>query len=197
MEVINLAWAVYKTDGTVAAGPQDANSFFGENPSVFTADPRCYYDVPTHRWFLTILATDLGTGNSFSRVDIAVSKTSDPAGPYYLYRVDDTFSGQGGCPCFGDQPLLGADANGFYVSVNAFTFTVKGSYKGVDLRDVQACPGERHHAGGGANQAAAVHRARCLLGLHQAAPAGVPFGDGVQPGHEQPVTTRSGAITSH
>jgi hypothetical protein len=133
MEVINLAWAVYTTHGTVVAGPQDANSFFGEEPSVFTSDPRCYYDVPTGRWFLTILATDFGTGNSFSRADIAVSQTSNPAGPYYLYRVDDTFSGQGGCPCFGDQPLLGADANGFYVSVNAFTFTGKGSYKGASI----------------------------------------------------------------
>ena len=25
-----------------------------------------------------------------------------------------------GCPCFGDQPLIGADANGFYVTTNEF-----------------------------------------------------------------------------
>jgi len=40
-----------------------------------------------------------------------------------LFAIDDTNSGQAGCPCLGDQPLIGADANGFYVSVNAFSLT--------------------------------------------------------------------------
>ncbi len=132
MEAINLVWAVYTPDGTVVAGPQDANSFFGEDPAVFTSDPKCYYDARTQRWFVTILATDLFTGNSYSQVDVAVSKTSNPAGPYYHYKVDDTFSGQGGCPCIGDQPLIGADANGFYLDVNAFDFNSL-SYKGSSI----------------------------------------------------------------
>ena len=40
-----------------------------------------------------------------------------------MFAIDDTNSGQAGCPCLGDQPLIGADANGFYVSVNAFSLT--------------------------------------------------------------------------
>jgi hypothetical protein len=132
MEVINLVWAVYTPDGTVVAGPQDANGFFGEDPAVFTSDPKCYYDARAQRWIVTILATDLFAGNSYSQVDVAVSKTSDPAGPYYHYKVDDTFSGQGGCPCVGDQPLIGADAYGFYIDVNAFDFNSL-SYKGSSI----------------------------------------------------------------
>jgi hypothetical protein len=31
-----------------------------------------------------------------------------------------------GCPCFGDQPLIGADTNGFYVSTNEFPISGPG-----------------------------------------------------------------------
>ena len=31
-----------------------------------------------------------------------------------------------GCPCFGDQPLIGADAKGFYVSTNEFPIFAAG-----------------------------------------------------------------------
>jgi len=34
MEAVNVVWAVYSTQGNIVAGPQDINSFFGE-------DPRC------------------------------------------------------------------------------------------------------------------------------------------------------------
>ena len=61
-----------------------------------------------------------------------MSVTSDAFGLYYLYAIDTTDDGldgtqsDPGCQalpfkgCFGDQPLLGADANGFYISTNEF-----------------------------------------------------------------------------
>ena len=57
---------------------------------------------------------------------LAVSKTSDPTGDWFLYSFNTTDDGTNGtpdhpgCPCLGDQPLIGADANGFYVSTNEF-----------------------------------------------------------------------------
>src|SRR5262249_9859798 len=45
----------------------------------------------------------------------------------FLYSLDTTNDGTNGtpshpdCPCLGDQPLIGADANGFYVSTNEFS----------------------------------------------------------------------------
>jgi hypothetical protein len=55
---------------------------------------------------------------------IAVSQNGDPTGNFVLYAIDVSndadFPPKLDCPCLGDQPLIGADANGFYVSTNAF-----------------------------------------------------------------------------
>jgi hypothetical protein len=95
----------------------------------FLSDPRCYYDAPTKRWFLISLEIDTITTGVFGRAHnlVAVSKTSDPTGDFWLYSFDVTDDGTNGtplhltCPCLGDQPLLGADANGFYLSTNEFS----------------------------------------------------------------------------
>jgi hypothetical protein len=119
VEGVNLALAVYSTRGRLIAGPTSLFTFFHESTSVFPiGDARCYFDTQTQRWFITQLASDLST---FSRVDIAVSQTSDPTRGWNLFSIDTTESGRTGCPCIGDQPLIGADANGFYVSTNEFS----------------------------------------------------------------------------
>lgn len=134
VETINTAVAVYDTNGNVLSSPVPLNQFFGDTPEYdpntdlygnFTSDPRCYYDTATSRWFLTIAdaPVDPTTGNflTTSNVDIAVSQTSDPTGSWSIYRLDVTDAAAPGCPCFGDEPLLGADANGIYISTNQFT----------------------------------------------------------------------------
>lgn len=63
---------------------------------------------------------------------IAVSQTADPTGVWNIYRIDTTNDGtnskpaHANCPCLGDQPLIGADANGFYISTNEFPFFTAG-----------------------------------------------------------------------
>ena len=59
---------------------------------------------------------------------IAVSQTSDPTGAWTILSLDVTNDGGpfAACPCFGDQPLIGADANGFYISDNAYSFATFG-----------------------------------------------------------------------
>ncbi|MDB6103766.1 MAG: hypothetical protein JWO52_3765 [Gammaproteobacteria bacterium] len=140
VEAINNAIAVFKADGDRVAGPEALSQFYHLQPEVirstpavygqFISDPRCYYDSATKRWFVTELEIDTdpatGADANHSSVLIAVSKTADPTGSYYLYSFDTT-SGAGTdplhpqCPCFGDQPLIGADAYGFYVSTNEFS----------------------------------------------------------------------------
>ena len=103
-----------------------ANPVFGP----FTSDPKAYYDPDVQRFFVTMLEIDqdaaTGAFQGHSSVLIAVSKTSDPNGDWYIYSLDTTNDGtngtpaHAGCPCLGDQPLIGADANGFYVSTNEF-----------------------------------------------------------------------------
>jgi len=121
VEAINLALVVHGPHGGVKAGPVGLNSFFGTSASL--SDPRCYYDPPTQRWFVSI--TEIGDP---SAVLVAVSVDSDPTGSYYLYSIDTTNDGVlGACPCFGDQPLLGADTNGLYISTNAFSLVTSAN----------------------------------------------------------------------
>jgi hypothetical protein len=60
---------------------------------------------------------------------IAVSQTGDPTGTWTIYSFPTTDDGTGGtlsdpgCPCFGDQPLLGADANGVYITTNEYSIS--------------------------------------------------------------------------
>src|SRR3984893_15900704 len=121
MEAVNVAASVYDaTSHKVLAGPVFLNDFFGVAPTDFTSDPRCYYDPAAQRWFVTL--TDLGPpAGQPTDLLLAVSQTSDPTGSFSLYAFDTTNDGFiGVCPCFGDQPLIGADDNGFYISTNAF-----------------------------------------------------------------------------
>jgi hypothetical protein len=78
---------------------------------------------------LEIDEVSTGVSGVFTRAHnyVAVSKTSDPTKSWYVYNFDVTDDGLMGtpfhatCPCLGDQPLIGADANGFYMSTNEFS----------------------------------------------------------------------------
>lgn len=121
MEAVNIAASIYSASThKLLAGPVYLNNFFGVAASDFTSDPRCYYDNATQRWFVSL--TDLGgPTNGGTDLLFAVSTSSDPTGTYNLYAIDTLFDGFFGvCPCFGDQPLIGADDNGFYISTNSF-----------------------------------------------------------------------------
>jgi hypothetical protein len=58
LEEVNSVFALYHRNGTLASGLISMNSFFGESPSEFTSDPRCYFDPATQAWFSTILTID-------------------------------------------------------------------------------------------------------------------------------------------
>ena len=144
IEAVNTALAVYSTySHAMISGPTALNPFFGFAPEViratkttpavygpFTSDPKCYYDAPTGHWFITLLEIDTnpatGAFGNASHELIAVSQTANPAGAYSIFSFDGTDPNGAGCPCFGDQPLIGADANGFYISTNEFPITNPG-----------------------------------------------------------------------
>jgi hypothetical protein len=143
MESANTALAVHNANtGARVAGPTALNQFFllapaviRSNPMVFgdfTSDPKCYYDAQTRRWFVTLVQIDVNSATgAFARpgrshILLAVSQTEDPTGAFNLFRIDSTNDGTGGtpshlrCPCLGDQPLLGADENGLFITTNEF-----------------------------------------------------------------------------
>jgi hypothetical protein len=150
VEPINDVIAVYDTRGNIVAGPEALNAFYGYLPAInrttfefgpFLTDPRCLYDAQTRRWFLTELTLDqdpdTGEFTGTTHVDIAVSKTANPTGAWTIFQLPTTNDGNDGtpshpnCPCLGDQPLIGADANGFYISTNEFPWA--GGFNGAQI----------------------------------------------------------------
>ncbi len=148
VEAVNLAITIYDTSGNRLVPVIGLNQFFGLAPSLdrratpgpifgpSLSDPRVYFDHQLQRWFITVFEEDVDrlTGNATGRTSIyiAVSTTSNPTQPYRIYRIDTADDGSRGtqfhpgCPCFPDQPLIGADAYGFYVSTNEFSLFQSG-----------------------------------------------------------------------
>jgi hypothetical protein len=138
VETINNAIRVFDTHGNTLAGVEDMSSFFGLPAEFnrttgvigpFLSDPRCYYDRESGHWFVTELMQDNGTNTGATNRNfnlIAVSKTTDPTGAFAVFEYDVTDDGlngtpsHAGCPCFGDQPLFGADSYGVYQTTNEF-----------------------------------------------------------------------------
>lgn len=115
----------------------DLNSFYGYAPAIdrttgvraqFVTDPSCLYDAATQRFFVVVLTLETLPNGAFTLVnhlDLAVSQTSNPTGIWNIYRIDVTNDGTntGGVnpgPYLGDYPHIGADANGFYITTNAY-----------------------------------------------------------------------------
>ena len=66
-----------------------------------------------------------------NHLDLAVSQTSNPTGAWNIYKIDVTNDGTntGGAnpgPYLGDYPHIGADANGFYLTTNAYPWYGNG-----------------------------------------------------------------------
>jgi hypothetical protein len=122
----------------------DLNSFYGYAPAInrttgiraqFVTDPSCLYDAATQRFFVVVLTLEVvpttGAFTTVNHLDIAVSKTSNPTGSWNIYKIDVTHDGTntGGVnpgPYLGDYPHIGADANGFYITTNAYPWCCNG-----------------------------------------------------------------------
>ena len=125
----------------------DLNSFYGYPPAInratgvrgqFVTDPSCIYDAATQRFFVLVLTLDpqvpgpcQGVFSCVNHLDLAVSKTNDATGGWNIYKIDVTNDGtnSGGVnpgPYLGDYPHIGADANGIYLTTNAYPWHHNG-----------------------------------------------------------------------
>jgi hypothetical protein len=139
---VNLAFAVYSTAGKQLTAATAYNQFFNVAPESvqggppfgdFLSDPKCYFDPVGGRFIQTILQIDAPgfiDGSDRTHVLIAVSATGNPARAWDIFSLDTSNDGKGGtpahtgCPCLPDQPLLGANADGIFISTNEFELTV-------------------------------------------------------------------------
>jgi hypothetical protein len=141
VESVNDVIRVFDRSGNPLTGVVDLNSFYGYAPAIdrtagvfgpSLTDPSCYYDPQVKRFFHVILTLDAdpATGNltGSNHLDLAVSSSSDPRQSWTIYRIpvqDDGTQGtpvHANCPCLGDYPHLGTDANGVYLTTNEFPF---------------------------------------------------------------------------
>jgi hypothetical protein len=122
VELINLQMAVYSKTGHLRFGPvtlQDIFAPLGKQCGVSgVGDPIVVYDQLADRWLLSQLGflfdpfSGEPTGPYFECV--AVSKTGDPAGQYFLYafKISDRL--------LNDYPKLGVWPDAYYLSINQF-----------------------------------------------------------------------------
>jgi hypothetical protein len=145
VESVNSVLRVYDTNGNPLTGVQDLNTFFNYpaaiDRSTFTVgpnviDPVCLYDPDNGRFVVAITTLHVDSDGNFSgrnTIDVAVSNTNDPTGPWTVYYVPAQNDGTEGTPnhgctldgvapgpCFQDYPHLGADEYGVYVSTNEY-----------------------------------------------------------------------------
>jgi hypothetical protein len=134
LEGVNNAVQVYFQTGAPALNSVvSSNQLFGLGPAidwntgfngVYLTDMRVYFDQGIGRWFVVQRSQDNdAAGNPLpqSHLYLAVSRTSDPTGDYFIYVMDTTNASHPGCPCIADYPQIGSDQHGFHIAYNQFT----------------------------------------------------------------------------
>jgi len=127
-EIVNNVLRFFNaTNGVALTAPIATTTLFNLDPTVYNlSDPQVFFDPVSQRWFFTEVAYN-ATVNSFA---IAVSKSSNPLGSYYIYLVDAFSSQLTGCgsqDCFPDYPKGGYNADAFFITADLFS-NVSGNY---------------------------------------------------------------------
>jgi hypothetical protein len=116
VEMVNTTFTVYSKTGAVLRPSTETNQLWaGTNSECAThndGDPVVVYDQLAGRWLLSQFI-NAASGEQYGEC-IAVSKTSDATGAYYLY----TF--YFGPDVFYDYPHIGVWPDGYYMTANAF-----------------------------------------------------------------------------
>ncbi len=95
------------------------DTFWGATGGSGFFDPKTLYDPINDRWIVCVLSDAAAAASS---IEVGVSVTGDPAGSWYLFKVDvdatDTY--------WADYPEIGFNKN--WVAINVNMFTMAGSY---------------------------------------------------------------------
>jgi hypothetical protein len=106
---------IYDKNGTQLLA-QDANTLF--NTTDFLFDPKVAYDPWRNRFLILFMRRNTMTGTSFW--SLAVSRTSDPTGQYWIYHLDARVFGNTDTNFWADYPQLGFDSNAVYITAIMF-----------------------------------------------------------------------------
>ena len=130
LELVNVVGKVYSMTGESKSQTFYLNDLFHETSADANAsDPSCYYDPGTKRFYADMLFYDsdpkTGQLNGHSRIDLAVSDSSDPNRTWKAYSFDVTADGSSNLN-LGDYPIIGADAEGVYITTNSYPIFANG-----------------------------------------------------------------------
>ncbi|MDN3513061.1 MAG: hypothetical protein NG747_01520 [Candidatus Brocadia sp.] len=114
VEVTNFHVDIYKKSNGTRVKSVSLASFFGYILQTLF-DPRCVYDSTEDRWILS--AEAFQESSTVQRHFVAVSKTSDPLGEFYIYNGDVNFKNNDD---FWDFPQLGIDNRSIIITANIF-----------------------------------------------------------------------------
>jgi hypothetical protein len=136
VQMVNSVFSVYGKNGTRLSGPTQINALFQSLPDTSrckidnSGDPIVIYDQLADRWVVTQFAVGGGNGPTSSEC-VAVSKSGDATGQYYIYDFDLTNTNG---KLFEDYPKLGLWSDAYYMSTHEFTFlnaTPAGAFQGA------------------------------------------------------------------
>lgn len=115
VQMVNLMFRVYDKAGNPLTAPLKVSSVFAPLGapcgSRDDGDPIVLYDPMADRWLLSQFCT---VADPFNHQVIAISKTPDPSGPYYLYDFKMPNNK------FNDYPKFGVWTDAYYMTDNQF-----------------------------------------------------------------------------
>jgi hypothetical protein len=130
--VVNSSIAIFSTVNGDFLYQVTAESFFApvDPPSSFIFDPKVVYDPFEDRFIILYLCTDDIAQSSYL---VAVSKTGDAMGEWWLYDFDANLNGTMPVDQWPDYPGLGFDySEAVYITSNQWGFT--SGYQYVKIR---------------------------------------------------------------
>jgi hypothetical protein len=123
LEMVNSSVSIWSKSGTRLA-IADLNKVLPMPTGFSFSDPRVLFDVASGRFFFSGVGFSL-TYNSV--VFLGVSKTSDPAGGFFVYKVAQTSNGQ-----LHDQPKIGVSDDKVVISWNEFCCHLLATFRGAE-----------------------------------------------------------------
>jgi hypothetical protein len=111
------------------------SSFWSPLPSSSaTFDPRVQYDAIHGRW---IASCGTNADSVASKINLAISSTSDPTGTWTFYQLPaDTL--ESGPSCWADYPCLGFNGKWIVITANMYTIGGSGTFKGARMWVIDA-----------------------------------------------------------
>lgn len=141
---VNSSVAVYAKTGGAPLLQHTLTAWFSNvvgQAKIF--DPRALYDQHADRWVLLAVALSVNTNESWFL--LSVSRSSDPLGGWWNYRLDATLDGASRTANWADYPGLGVDPQALYITANMFRFN-----GGFQYAKIRAVPKAGVYSGGAA-----------------------------------------------